>query len=71
MKLINDNAPRAVKEKDIKNFFGQKVAVDASMSLYQFLVSSATSLRLCMHYSYAPPINWDQCYQWDDSIIRI
>jgi hypothetical protein len=41
MKLINDNAPRAVKEKDIKNFFGQKVAVDASMSLYQFLVNSA------------------------------
>ena len=43
MKLINDHAPRAVKEKEIKNYFGQKVAVDASMSLYQFLVSATTS----------------------------
>lgn len=42
MKLITDNAPRAVKEKEIKNYFGQKVAVDASMSLYQFLVAVRT-----------------------------
>ncbi|KAK8384335.1 hypothetical protein O3P69_009252 [Scylla paramamosain] len=38
-KLIADVAPSAVKENEIKNFFGRKVAVDASMSLYQFLVA--------------------------------
>ncbi|XP_045585131.1 flap endonuclease 1-like [Procambarus clarkii] len=38
-KLIADVAPSAVKENEMKNFFGRKVAVDASMSLYQFLVA--------------------------------
>ncbi|MCL4117301.1 UNVERIFIED_CONTAM: hypothetical protein GTU68_013527 [Idotea baltica] len=38
-KLIADVAPGAVKENEIKNFFGRKVAVDASMSLYQFLIA--------------------------------
>ena len=38
MKLINDNAPKAVKEQQMENYFARKVAVDASMSLYQFLV---------------------------------
>ena len=36
-KLIADIAPKAIKENEIKNYFGQKVAIDASMSLYQFL----------------------------------
>jgi flap endonuclease-1 len=39
MKLISDNAPNAIKECDISTFFGRKVAVDASMSLYQFLIA--------------------------------
>lgn len=38
-KLIADVAPTAVKENEMKNYFGRKVAVDASMSLYQFLVA--------------------------------
>ena len=38
MKLIADHAPKAVKEMEMKALFGRKVAVDASMSLYQFLV---------------------------------
>lgn len=42
MKLITENASRAVTEKEIKNYFGQKVAVDASMSLYQFLIAVRT-----------------------------
>ena len=37
-KLIADNAGGALREKDIKNYFGRKIAIDASMSLYQFLV---------------------------------
>lgn len=39
MKLISDNAPAAVKEKEIKAFFGLKIAIDASMALYQFLIA--------------------------------
>jgi flap endonuclease-1 len=39
-KLIADNAPDAIKEgEDIKNFFGRLIAIDASQSLYQFLVA--------------------------------
>lgn len=38
-KLIGDFAPSAVKENEIKNYFGRKVAVDASMSIYQFLIA--------------------------------
>lgn len=37
--LIADLAPSAVKEGEIKNFFGRKVAIDASMCLYQFLIA--------------------------------
>ncbi|XP_065332103.1 flap endonuclease 1 [Cloeon dipterum] len=38
-KLISDVAPGAVKESEIKHYFGRKVAIDASMSLYQFLIA--------------------------------
>ncbi|KAE8220685.1 hypothetical protein CF319_g5821 [Tilletia indica] len=37
--LINDEAPAAIKASDIKTYFGRKVAIDASMSLYQFLIA--------------------------------
>ncbi|RKO93681.1 PIN domain-like protein, partial [Blyttiomyces helicus] len=38
-KVIGDHAPDAIKESEIKNYFGRKVAVDASMSIYQFLIA--------------------------------
>ncbi|CAH2986804.1 unnamed protein product [Chilo suppressalis] len=38
-KLIADIAPQAIKEMEIKNYFGRKIAIDASMSLYQFLIA--------------------------------
>lgn len=38
-KLIADVAPFAIKEGEIKTFFGRKVAIDASMCLYQFLIA--------------------------------
>eukprot|EP00123_Amoebidium_parasiticum_P013206 comp21828_c0_seq1/m.31118 comp21828_c0_seq1/g.31118 ORF comp21828_c0_seq1/g.31118 comp21828_c0_seq1/m.31118 type:complete len:389 (-) comp21828_c0_seq1:328-1494(-) len=38
-KLIGDHAPSGLKENDIKNYFGRKVAIDASMSIYQFLIA--------------------------------
>ena len=36
---MGDNAPAGSKENDIKNYFGRKVAIDASMSIYQFLIA--------------------------------
>lgn len=38
-KLVADAAAGAIKENEIKNYFGRKVAIDASMSLYQFLIA--------------------------------
>ncbi|CAL8093724.1 unnamed protein product [Calicophoron daubneyi] len=38
-KVIGDNAPKAIKNSDIKSYFGRKVAIDASMSIYQFLIA--------------------------------
>jgi len=38
-KVIADYAPSAVKENEIKNYFGRKVAIDASMCIYQFLIA--------------------------------
>ncbi|KAJ5884962.1 hypothetical protein N7495_009472 [Penicillium taxi] len=37
--IITENAPDAVKTGEIKNHFGRKVAIDASMSLYSFLIA--------------------------------
>ncbi|KAF5366769.1 hypothetical protein D9758_006490 [Tetrapyrgos nigripes] len=37
--LIAEHAPDAIKEHDIKTLFGRKVAIDASMSIYQFLIA--------------------------------
>jgi flap endonuclease-1 len=36
--LLCDNAPGCVKEQKFENYFGRKVAVDASMHIYQFLI---------------------------------
>ncbi|KAI8054516.1 flap endonuclease 1-like protein [Syncephalis plumigaleata] len=38
-KVIADNATTAMKNNEIKNYFGRKVAIDASMSIYQFLIA--------------------------------
>ena len=36
--LIADNAPAAIKELKLENYFSRKVAIDASMHIYQFMV---------------------------------
>lgn len=38
-KVIGDHAPLAMKSNEIKNYFGRRVAIDASMSIYQFLIA--------------------------------
>lgn len=37
--IVMEHAPLAIRKSDIKSFFGRKVAIDASMSLYQFLIA--------------------------------
>ncbi|KEZ44079.1 Flap endonuclease 1 [Scedosporium apiospermum] len=37
--IIKEHAPDAIKEGEIKNHFGRKVAIDASMSIYSFLIA--------------------------------
>ncbi len=40
MKLLSEECPQCVKElQDMENLTGRKVAIDASMALYQFLVA--------------------------------
>ncbi|CAG8676585.1 651_t:CDS:10 [Racocetra persica] len=38
-KVIGDHCSNALKTNEIKNYFGRKVAIDASMSIYQFLIA--------------------------------
>jgi flap endonuclease-1 len=43
MKLLSDECPRAIKEHELNNLTGRKVAIDASMVMYQFLVAVRAS----------------------------
>lgn len=36
--LLADKAPGSVIEQSLKSYFGRVVAIDASMSIYQFMV---------------------------------
>ena len=40
-KLLGDNAPACRKDQKFENYFGRKIAVDASMHIYQFMVRGA------------------------------
>ncbi|KAL2906807.1 Flap endonuclease 1 [Bienertia sinuspersici] len=37
-KLLADNAPSCMKEQKFESYFNRKIAIDASMSIYQFLI---------------------------------
>eukprot|EP00919_Chromeraceae_sp_WS-2016_P058968 GHVR01140151.1.p1 GENE.GHVR01140151.1~~GHVR01140151.1.p1 ORF type:complete len:394 (+),score=101.13 GHVR01140151.1:57-1238(+) len=39
MKFISDHAPRAIKKVELGSYTGRKLAIDASMSLYQFMIA--------------------------------
>jgi hypothetical protein len=48
-KLLNDLAPAAVKEETLAELNGRKIAIDASMAIYQFLVSRQCGLARPVH----------------------
>ncbi|KAL8152110.1 hypothetical protein V2J09_021918 [Rumex salicifolius] len=37
-KLLAENAPNCMTEKKFESYFGREIAIDASMSIYQFLI---------------------------------
>ena len=45
-KLLADHAPSSIKECEFKGYFGRKVAIDASMSIYQFLVKALLTYQM-------------------------
>ncbi|KAL1558816.1 Elongation of fatty acids protein 2 [Salvia divinorum] len=45
-KLLAENAPNAMKEQNFENYFDREIAIDASMSIYQFLVFGDCRLLL-------------------------
>lgn len=49
--LIKENCPDATKEGEIKTQFGRKIAIDASMYLYSFLVAVRSSGEQLMNES--------------------
>ncbi|KAG5501378.1 hypothetical protein JKF63_03190 [Porcisia hertigi] len=38
-KLLYDKSPNAIREQQLKNFSGRVIAIDASMSIYQFIIA--------------------------------
>ena len=54
-KLLADNAPEAMREQKFENYFGRKIAVDASMHIYSFLVRTALHCRCCRGGITRPP----------------
>ncbi|KAI9262034.1 DNA-repair protein rad2 [Sporodiniella umbellata] len=38
-RLIAEQAPDALKNNEIKSYFGRKIAIDASMCIYQFMIA--------------------------------
>ncbi|KAJ6808032.1 flap endonuclease 1-A isoform X1 [Iris pallida] len=37
-KLLADNAPKSMKDQKFESYFGRKIAIDSSMSIYQIVV---------------------------------
>uniref|UniRef100_A0A8C5AQY6 Flap endonuclease 1 n=1 Tax=Gadus morhua TaxID=8049 RepID=A0A8C5AQY6_GADMO len=61
-KLIADQAPGAIKEQDIKSYFGRKIAIDASMCIYQFLIAYFNPYYMWLnewHYGIKPVYVFD------------
>ncbi|EEY17410.1 DNA-repair protein rad2 [Verticillium alfalfae VaMs.102] len=49
--ILKEEAPDAIKEGEIKNQFGRKVAIDASMSIYSFLIAVRSDGQQLMNES--------------------
>ena len=52
-KLIGEHAPAAIKEITMEALTGRKLAIDASMAIYQFLVAVRSGSRP-HHWNFGP-----------------
>lgn len=43
MKLLSEECPGCIKEITLENLTGRKIAIDASMAMYQFLIAVRTA----------------------------
>lgn len=53
-KLLSDNAKACVREVKFESYFGRKVAIDASMHIYQFMVLARREHSTCALGAFAP-----------------
>jgi hypothetical protein len=44
--LLQDNAPGCVREQKFESYLDRKVAIDASMHIYQFMVRTRDELEV-------------------------
>lgn len=42
-RLLSEEAPESIKETEFENYTGRKIAIDASMAMYQFLIAVRSS----------------------------
>lgn len=68
-KLLSDNAPGCMKEVKFESYFGRKVAIDASMHIYQFMARPACRLFLAHTRLTTWPVNASRLL-WDDKATR-
>lgn len=56
-KLISETCPGIIREQELKMLTGRKIAIDASMAIYQFLVSQyMTQCRVSRVLCMCPPL---------------
>jgi flap endonuclease-1 len=63
-KVIGDHAPNAIKQNEIKNYFGRKVAIDASMSIYQFMIAVRGQDGMQLTNEAGETTRWGHCRVW-------
>ena len=61
-KLLADHAPGCMKERKFENYFGRKIAVDASMHIYAFLVRTRADALPGLPGSGCPPVPLPQAW---------
>ncbi len=55
-KLISETCPGIIREQELKMLTGRKIAIDASMAIYQFLVWAQTPSVARCPWPLLPPL---------------
>lgn len=57
-KLLSENTKGALREVKFESYFGRKVAIDASMHIYQFMVLSPPLASFSTTFAPAHELEW-------------